>query len=97
MIAIAPISSRMATAVRNTRNDSGTRLPTTRSTASENAMSVAHGIAQPRAATASPRLSARKISAGTIIPPNAAMAGSAMRSRLESCPSTISRLISRPT
>ena len=43
----------MASAVRNTISPAGTRRPSTRSTASEKAMSVATGIAQPRSAVGS--------------------------------------------
>ena len=46
----------MATAVTKSFNEPGTRAPSSASTPSANAMSVAEGIAQPRSATASPRL-----------------------------------------
>ncbi len=46
----------MATAVRNTFSDAGTREPSSMTMPSAKAMSVAAGIAQPRSAAASPAL-----------------------------------------
>ena len=48
----------IATAVRNTFSDAGTREPSSIRMPSANAMSVAVGIAQPRSATGSARFSA---------------------------------------
>ena len=48
----------IATAVRNTFSEAGTREPSSIRMPSAKAMSVAVGMAQPRSATASPRLSA---------------------------------------
>ena len=50
MITIAPRSSMMARAVRKSLSELGTRRPSSASTPSENAISVADGIAQPEAA-----------------------------------------------
>ena len=47
MITIAPRSSIIARAVKNTFNDTGTLDPNKDKTPSENAISVAEGIAQP--------------------------------------------------
>lgn len=60
-------------------------------------MSVAEGMAQPLRFSGSFQLSATKIAAGTIMPPSAAIPGSARRDHVASCPSRSSRLISRPT
>ena len=49
----------IATAVRKTLSDSGTRLPSSISTPNENAMSVAVGMAQPLVAAALPELTSR--------------------------------------
>ena len=49
MIATAPMSSTIATVVRNSLSDAGTRGPSSASTPIAKAMSVAAGIAQPRA------------------------------------------------
>ena len=70
--------------------------PTSTSTPTANAMSVAIGIAQPSRASA-PLTSAKKMRTGATIPPSAAAAGTTMRRTLASSPSTISRLISIPT
>jgi len=48
MIATAPRSSMMASATRKTLSEAGTRRPSSASTPSAKAMSVAEGIAQPR-------------------------------------------------
>ena len=53
MMTIAARSSTTATVVKNTFSDSGTRLPSSDKTPSENAMSVAAGMAQPLTATGS--------------------------------------------
>ena len=60
------------------------------------AISVAVGIPQPLAATV-PKLNAVKMIAGTSMPPAAASTGRIAFRMEESCPQTISRLISRPT
>jgi len=59
MIATAPRSSAMAIVVRNNLSEAGTRLPASASTAIAKAMSVAAGIAQPRANRGVPPASAR--------------------------------------
>ena len=59
-------------------------------------MSVAMGIPHP-STPAPPAFTARKITAGTIMPPRAAMPGSTAADRSRSSPATSSRLISRPT
>ncbi len=61
-----------------------------------NAMSVAIGMPHPSAPTP-PALKATKINAGTIMPPSAAIAGSAAARGLASSPLTSSFLISSPT
>ena len=73
--------------------------PTTASTETAKAMSVAVGMAQPCSAVGSPpeaRLMPRKISAGTATPPTAATTGRMALRRLCSSPSTNSALSSRP-
>ena len=60
------------------------------------AMSVAVGIPQPLAA-AVPWLKSVKTMAGASMPPAAASTGRIARRTDESCPQTISRLISSPT
>lgn len=97
MITIAPRSSSTASAVRKTFSPVGTRLPSSASIPSANAMSVAHGIAQPCSATGSALFSEAWMTAGPAIPPSAASVGSIMRARLFSCPTVSSRLSSMPT
>ena len=63
---------------------------------SANATSVAIGMPQPRAPSPPP-MTARKIRAGSTMPPSAANAGSSAARRFESSPTTSSRLTSRPT
>jgi hypothetical protein len=53
---MAPRSSKMASASRKTLRPIGTRAPSSDSTPTAKAMSVAAGIAQPRSATGSVRL-----------------------------------------
>ena len=60
------------------------------------AMSVAVGIPQPFAASV-PWLNSVKMTAGASMPPAAASTGRIARRTDESCPLTISRLISSPT
>ena len=74
----------MASAVRKTFSEAGTRLPRSDSTPSAKAMSVAVGIAQPGSASGLARLMTTYTSAGTIMPPTAAMPGKARRDQLES-------------
>ena len=59
-------------------------------------MSVAIGIAHPRAAVPPPFVR-EKMSAGTIMPPSAAAIGSAACRGDASSPASASRLISNPT
>ena len=87
----------IASAVRNTFIEAGTRLPNSESTPSAKAMSVAVGIAQPRITSPLFQLSEAKISAGTAMPPAAQRPGRTRRDQVESWPSTTSRLISSPT
>src|SRR5581483_8058637 len=97
MMRTAPRSSRMASAVSRTFSAGGTREPRMASTASEKAMSVAEGTAQPLSVSGEPALNPTKISAGTSMPPAAARPGSTRRGQVDSSPSTSSRLISSPT
>ena len=55
MITIAPKSSIIAKAVKNTFNDKGTLLPNKDKTPKEKAMSVADGIAHPFKVSLSPK------------------------------------------
>ena len=59
MITMATRSSTTARVSRKARSADGSARPTTASTARQNAMSVAVGIAQPRAATGSLRVKNR--------------------------------------
>ena len=98
MIATAPRSSAMATVVRNSLSEVGARLPSSASTPIAKAMSVAAGIAQPRAERRVARRRRRDRSApGRPCPAAAAITGSRRRSQVASRPSTNSRLISSPT
>jgi hypothetical protein len=92
---MAPMSSTIARASTNSLSSGATRLPSRLSTPTAMAMSVAIGMPQP-STPGRPALRARKVSAGTSIPPTAAMAGSAALRGSRSSPSTSSRLISRP-
>ena len=74
----------------------GTRRPSSETTPTAKAMSVAIGIPQPVEA-APDRLNARKMRAGTTMPPRAAATGSMAARGRRSSPVTISLLISRPT
>ena len=87
----------MATAVRKTFSDAGTRGPGKTTMPMAKAMSVAAGMAQPRRAVASPRLHSAYTSAGIAMPPSAATTGSMAWRRSASSPSMVSRLISSPT
>ena len=96
MTKMAPRSSTIARAARKILREVGTRLPSSESTPKANAMSVAIGIPQPEL-VAFEALNKKNIPAGTIIPPKAANMGMAAFFGEESSPSTISRLISKPT
>ena len=76
--------------------EAGTREPSRASTPSAKAVSVATGMPQPRAPSP-PAFSARKMAAGTSMPPTAASAGTPALRRPRSSPVVSSRLISRPT
>jgi hypothetical protein len=78
----------MASEVRKTLSELGTREPTRASTPSAKAMSVAVGTAQPRQFSGWGKLTAMKITAGTNMPPKAAINGSARRGQVSSSPST---------
>ena len=93
---IAPMSSTIANVSNKTLTATGTREPRSATTPRANAMSVAIGIPHPLTPSP-PALNATKISAGTIMPPSAAIAGSATARRSRSSPVTSSRLISMPT
>ena len=97
MIRIAPISSKIASEVKNTFRLSGTREPNKLKTPRAKAISVAVGIAQPCIATGSFGFKSTYISAGTTIPPIAPNPGRIILRRSESSPSKNSRLSSRPT
>ena len=96
MIAMAMMSSTIATASRNTRVPSLTRSPSSAISPTANAMSVAHAIAQP-SAPSPPATIATKMTIGATTPPTAASAGSAAVRASCRRPSTTSRLISSPT
>jgi hypothetical protein len=74
MTRMPPMSSKIARAVTNTTSARGTRLPSSVSTPMQKAMSVAIGIPQP-GAPGPVALKARKMPAGTSMPPSAAIAG----------------------
>ena len=96
MIKMPPKSSMIANAVKKTFNDNGTRLPSKDKTPSENAMSVAVGIAQP-CVFSEPALNAKNINAGNNIPPNAANNGNNTFFGDDNSPVISSRFISKPT
>ena len=73
---MAPRSSMIASAIRNIFKETGTLLPSSERIPSAKAISVAVGIAHPLSANSSCILNAMKISAGTSIPPSAAIPGS---------------------
>ena len=74
----------------------GQRSPSSATTPSTNAMSVAITIPQPPA-PGPPMFRAAYTSAGTAMPASAASTGIAAARRSRSSPSASSRLISRPT
>ena len=92
---MASRSSTTANVSRNVRSPLGRCELITARTATAKAMSVAVGIAQPRAVP-SPALIATNSSAGSSMPPTAAATGSAARRGSRSSPATNSRLSSRP-
>ena len=104
MMLAAPRSSTTATLSKNTRRLAGTRLPSSASTPSAKAMSVAAGIAQPWAsarvdpasAPGTSSTSARNTSAGAIIPAPAASTGRRRVGAWASSPTSISRFSSSP-
>ena len=96
MTTMAPMSSTMAKANRNSFSEGCTREPMRARTPNAMAMSVAMGMPQPRTPVP-PRFTATNIRAGTTMPPSAAMAGSAARRGSFSSPTETSRLISKPT
>ena len=91
MIKMPPKSSMIANAVKKTFNDNGTRLPSNDKTPSENAISVAVGIAQP-CMFSEPALNAKNN-----IPPIAASNGNNTFFGEDNSPITNSRFISKPT
>ncbi len=93
---MAPMSSTIDAAVRNTRNSTGTRLPSITMSAIANAVSVAIGMPQPWLHAPAGITSAYR-PAGTAMPPSAAAIGNAARRRFASRPTVNSRLISSPT
>ena len=97
MTMMPPRSSATARAARNIFSPMGTLVLKAARMPSEKAMSVAMGIAIPRCMMASAGQARKKMSTGTIIPPQAAMMGSRALSIEESSPTLISRLISNPT
>ena len=76
----------IASDIKNTFSEFGILDPNKDSTPSAKAMSVAVGIAHPRQFSGVCQFTAKKISAGIIIPPNAAMKGSARQGQLFSSP-----------
>ena len=92
-----PRSSATANAARKTLSPVGTLVLNTDSTPSENAMSVAMGIAIPRCMSASPGHSSQNTITGSNIPPHAPITGSMAFFIEDSSPTKISRLISSPT
>ena len=97
MIATAPMSSMIATVVRNNLSEVGARLPRSARTPIAKAISVAAGIAQPFTSPGSPATMNKYTPAGTIIPAAAAKNGRRRSAQVVRCPSTNSRLISSPT
>lgn len=93
---MAPKSSITAKAVRNTFKASGTLFPSRDRMPRAKAMSVAIGIPTP-VWLASPLFIAKKMEAGTIIPPNAALKGRSASLKLDNSPLYTSLSNSRPT
>ena len=90
------MSSMIASVSSSMRSDAGMPLPTSASTPTAKAMSVAVGMAQPWRVTGSV-LTAMYSRAGTMTPPAAAMIGSSATFGSASAPLCISRRISSPT
>ena len=94
---IPPRSSATASAARKILSPIGTLLSNIDSTPSENAMSVAIGMATPRIISGSLGQVTQKKSTGMSMPPQAPMIGSIAFLRDDSSPTRISLFISRPT
>ena len=94
---IPPRSSATAKAARKILRPTGTLLLNTERTPKENAISVAIGMAIPLCIIGSDGQIRLKSSTGTIIPPHAPIIGRRALSLVESSPTLISLLISRPT
>ena len=95
-ITISPTtSSTTETVSMNARRRSGKRGPTIASRPRANAVSVDIAVPKP-CAEGLPRLNARKIAIGTIIPQSPATTGSVTRRRSRSSPMSNSRRASRP-
>ena len=95
MIIIAPKSSMIASAAKNTFKAVGTRFPINESTPNAKAMSVAIGIPNPFDVVEL-KLKETYNKAGTSIPPNALITGKLAFLSEESSPSINSRFISKP-
>jgi len=96
MTVIAPMSSTIASVSRNSRSWSGHRGPNRASTPTRNAVSV--DITTPQPCAASPLwFTSRYSSAGTVRPPMAPSAGTAIARGSRRSPTVASREISRPT
>ena len=93
---IAPKSSKIANESKKSFKALGTRLPSSITTPTAKAMSVAVGIAQPLSAKLSPKFSNVKIKAGIAIPPKAPNIGNDTDFMLLSCPHRTSYLSSSP-
>ena len=92
-----PRSSATASAAKKIFKPMGTLLSKIDSTPRENAISVAIGIATPRIMSGSLGHVSQKKSTGMSMPPHAPMIGNIAFFADESSPTSISRLISRPT
>ena len=92
----APMSSRIARVRTRIFKPKGTRGPSRARNPATKAISVAMGMAHPFA-PGLPCWNARKIAAGTSMPPSAAATGNTVLRGSRSAPCTNSRLISRPT
>ena len=95
MTIMAPKSSITAKAVKNIFKEAGTLFPNKDKIPIAKAISVAIGIPAPFWVIV-PKFSAKKIPAGTTIPPNAPKIGSAAFLMLANSPSYISRSNSKP-
>ena len=97
MTMMPPKSSATARAARNIFKPIGQRLLKILRQPSENAISVAMGIAIPRSMTGSFRQTRKNTITGTIMPPQAPMTGARAFFMLDNSPQSTSRLISKPT